>query len=146
MLSARFPVFVHGSTLPRNVDRIVESVFHERPPLSAPARQRPLLNAWEDAENVHVEAEVPGFHRENLEITVQGNELVLSGARDDAAPTGATVHRRERQLTTFTRTVRIGGDIDPGRVSATLSNGVLTVTIGKREAAKPRKIDVKNSN
>lgn len=144
MLTARFQS-PSAPILPRTMNELVESVFNDMPPFGVSTRRYPALNAWEDAQALHVEAELPGFRIEDLEITMKGNELTISGTRADAAIEGATLHRRERPSGSFSRTLRIGTEVDAGAVSASLKHGVLTVTLPKAEAAKPRKIEVKVS-
>lgn len=147
MLTARFQgtPLTPGSTLPRSVDQLVESVFNDFPAFGVSTRRFPSLNAWEDVHNIYVEAELPGFRIEDLDITMKGNELTISGTRAESAPEGATFYRRERPSGSFLRSIRVATDIDWSHASATLTNGVLTVTLPKSEAAKPRKIEVKLS-
>jgi HSP20 family protein len=142
MLTARFPRMIPATAFARTMDQLVDSVFSDSA-LAAPARRFPAVNAWEDAQGVYVEAELPGFKIEDLDITFSASELTIQGKRGETKPEGATVHRRERPTGAFSRTLRVATDVDAGKVSATLVNGVLTVTLPKAEAARPRKIDVK---
>lgn len=145
MLTTRFPRMIPSSAFSHTVDQLVDSVLHEFPAFSAPARPSPALNAWEDAANLYVEAELPGFSIKDVEITFSANELTISGTRPNTKPEGAALHRRERSTGAFSRTLRIGTDVDGAKISATLVNGVLNIVLPKAEAAKPRKIDVKVS-
>jgi HSP20 family protein len=129
------------------VERLMSSFFAS-PQGGAPASGRavPALNVWENEHALHVEAELPGYSLENLEITTLGNELTIAGSRTEATPENATFHRRERTTggtSQFKRTLRIGVPIDAEKIAAKLEQGVLTVTLPKAEAAKPRKIEVK---
>lgn len=143
MLTARFPRMIPTAGLPQTVDRLVESVFNDFPAFGVSTRPFPSINAWEDEHAIFVEAELPGFSIENLNISITGNELTISGVRPEATPSGATFYRRERPSGTFSRTLRIATDVDASKVGASLTNGVLTVTLPKAEAVKPRKIEVK---
>lgn len=145
MLTARFPRMIPSSAQNRTMDQLLDSVFSEFPAFGVSTRPFPSMNAWEDTSNLYVEAELPGFRIGDLEITFSGNELTISGTRGETKPEGATFFRRERPSGAFTRTLRVGTEIDGSKVSATLVNGVLTVVLPKAEAAKPRKIDVKVS-
>jgi HSP20 family protein len=110
-------------------------------------RAFPALNLWEEQDSLFVEAEVPGFKNEDLEISVIGNELTLKGKRQDAPAENETVyHRRERGVGTFTRVVRLPVEVDAARVQANLRDGVLLVTLPKSEAAKPHKVPVQSPN
>jgi len=108
---------------------------------SAPAY--PALNLWEDETNLHAECELPGIRMEDLDLSVAGNELRLSGHWKDEKAEGAVVHREERASGAFSRGVTLPVDVDADKVSAELRNGVLTITLPKAKAARPRKIDVK---
>ena len=103
----------------------------------------PALNVWEDEANYYAEAELPGFRLADVEVHVRGSELSLSGERKTEEKEDATWHRRERGVGKFHRTLELPLPVEADRVRASLQNGVLTVTLPKAEAAKPRKIQVK---
>lgn len=105
----------------------------------------PLLNLWDDDENLYVEAELPGMDLSDLEIYVNGSrELSIQGERK-APETGAgTWHRQERGFGKFHRVCELPTDVDPDQVEASFVHGVLTLTMPKREEAKARKITVKS--
>lgn len=65
----------------------------------------PPVNVWEEKDTLYVEAELPGVEKDNLELTVVENELIIKGqyARQDAAGEGKTYYRRERPVGSFTR-------------------------------------------
>jgi HSP20 family protein len=104
----------------------------------------PALNIWEDADCLFAEAELPGMEMNDLEMLVTGdNQLTIKGERRPPAFDKATWHRRERGFGPFTRVLALPVAVDPDRVSAEFSNGVLTIKMPKSEAAKPRRIPVK---
>lgn len=107
----------------------------------------PALNMWEDRENVYVEAELPGWAMSDLDVTMVGEELTISGNREAAAaPEGAVFHRRERPAGIggrFSRTIRLPVPVNGERVTATLEHGVLSITLPKAEEARARTIQVK---
>lgn len=102
----------------------------------------PPVNAWEDEKAIYVEAELPGFSQDQIEIQMTGEELTLSGSREDATPENGTFLRRERRMGRFNRVIHVPGETDSDTVSATLRDGVLRVTLPKSPAAQPRKIAV----
>ena len=106
----------------------------------------PALNAWDDADALTVEAEVPGLKREELELSVREDELSIHGERKTDHPEGATVLRHERSAGTFHRTVRLPYAVDATKIEAALKDGVLTITLPKAAELKPRKIEVKVRN
>ena len=104
----------------------------------------PAVNVWEDNENLFVEAELPGFELNDLEIYVNGeNHLSIKGERRQPEVEGASWHRRERGYGSFNRTIELSSDVDADKVSANLKAGVLTITLPKKEEIKPRRIEVK---
>jgi len=105
----------------------------------------PPVNVWEEQDTLYVEAELAGV-KENLDLTVVENELILKGQRSESADAngeGRTYHRRERPVGSFTRVIRLPFDVDANGVKASFQDGVLLVTLPKAEAAKPRKVEVR---
>lgn len=104
----------------------------------------PPLNLWEDDDNLYVEAELPGLELSDLEISVTGdNQLSIKGNRKQPEPEKGTWHRQERGYGNFSRLVELPSHVDSERVSGEFKHGVLTITMPKREEAKPRRIEVK---
>ena len=102
----------------------------------------PAMNLSETDGALFVEAELPGFAIGDVDITLLGKDLTIRGRREAEEPEGHTFLRRERAAGEFVRSVRLPVEIDPDRVSARMSNGVLTVELPKAAAAQPRKIRV----
>jgi HSP20 family protein len=104
----------------------------------------PAFNIWQDESSVYAEAELPGLELNDLEIYVTGgNQLTIKGERKQPQLEKGAWHRQERAFGCFARVAELPVDVNPDRVDARLVNGVLTVTMAKSEAAKPRKIVVK---
>jgi HSP20 family protein len=104
----------------------------------------PALNVWEDGNELHVEAELPGQNLKEVEIYVSGgNQLTLKGERKPQAPERGVWHRQERIFGAFNRTLTLPYPVDADKVDARLENGVLHIQLTKHESARPRKIPVK---
>jgi len=103
----------------------------------------PPLNAWEEGDAIKVEVEIPGVKIEEVEVSFDNGELTLKGEKKFEGNESATLHRRERLYGSFTRTLRLPWEVMAEKISAELKDGVLTVTLPKAEAAKPRKVSVK---
>ena len=103
----------------------------------------PPLNLWDDGENFHAEAELPGFKIEDIDLSVAGTELQIRGKRAIQAKESRTLHRQERAAGEFSRTITFPAEIDADKVQAALHDGVLSITLPKAPSAKPRKIEVK---
>jgi len=106
-------------------------------------RSFPALNVWEDETTLFAEAEVPGLKLQDIEVLVVGNELTIRGERKDEAGQETTYHRRERGFGSFCRVLQLPVSVNPEKVEATLSDGVLTIRLPKAEDVLPRKIQVK---
>jgi HSP20 family protein len=105
----------------------------------------PLVNVWEDHDNYYVSAEIPGVEDKDLDVTAVSGSLTLKGERTIDIEEGVSYHRRERDAGKFSRVVTLGNRINPDKVEASLKHGVLTITIGKAEEAKPKQITIKAS-
>jgi HSP20 family protein len=106
----------------------------------------PLMNVTEAKENYYVRAELPGLKADELDISVTGDTLSISGERKlPAEDEKAQYHRREREAGRFSRIVSLPGRIDTGKVEAHCTDGVLTVVLPKAEEAKPKQIAAKTS-
>jgi len=133
------------------VDRLrqeVDSVFGSFLSGTEPffSRVYPALNFSEKENNLLVRAELPGVKPESLDISVVEGRLQISGERKiDVEEQNIGYHRREREAGFFRRTIALPTRVDPGKVSAIMRNGVLTITLPKSEEAKPKKITVKTT-
>jgi HSP20 family protein len=106
----------------------------------------PLTNITEDSNNYYVRAELPGINGDELDISVTGEGLSISGERKiREEKEDARYHRREREAGKFSRMLSLPGQIDTKKVEASCADGMLTVVLPKAEAAKPRQISVKGA-
>jgi HSP20 family protein len=137
------PLFGHVQQLQNEMNRLFDRWGGSGNPLDA-VTVFPPVNVWEDGEQVHVEAELPGLELKDLEIYVTGgDQLVLKGERKTPQVEKAAWHRRERLFGAFHRTLGLPFRVDADRVEARFENGVLVITLAKHESARPRKIQVK---
>lgn len=107
----------------------------------------PLMNISEDSDYFYVRSELPGIKADDLDISVTGDSLSISGERkipDESAQ--AKYHRREREAGKFSRVVTLPSRIEPGKVEASSTDGVLTVKLPKAGIARPKQIKVKTSS
>jgi HSP20 family protein len=101
----------------------------------------PLAELRESDDAYVVNVELPGVQKDQIDIQVQDRELIISGEITDTG--NGRRHRSSRRTGRFEYRTYLPGDIKADQVSATLSDGVLNVTVPKSEAAKPRHIEVK---
>lgn len=137
--------FAELDLLRRHLDRRFEEMLRGAPLRgSVPAGVFPLINLTEDKTSYRVRAELPGMRAEELDIQVLGRNLTISGERKiQSEGKDAKYHRRERESGSFSRVIGLPGEINSDQVQAQLVNGLLTVTIPKSQAAKPKQIAVK---
>lgn len=100
------------------------------------------IKLHDTGDNLEVVAELPGITKEDLHVKIQGNYLEISGSRKNDTPEGYKVHRKERHETTFSRSFTLPYEVDADKVEANLTNGVLTMTLPKADAAKAKQITV----
>jgi HSP20 family protein len=106
----------------------------------------PLINVTEDKDGYHVRAELPGIKSDELDISVTGDTLSISGERKIAEEKGdVKYHRREREAGKFSRIISLPSQIDTGKVEAKCVDGLLSIVLPKAEAAKQKQIVVKSS-
>ncbi len=102
------------------------------------------LDVAEQDDAYIVKASVPGITPEDVEITLADNVLTIKGEiQEDKEIKEETYHLRERRFGQFMRSVTLPMPVDAARIEAVHENGVLTLTLPKAEAAKPKKIEVK---
>ena len=101
------------------------------------------VDVREDENGYAIEANLPGVDKETMEVTFEDGVLTISAeGRSDEERRDGDFHIRERRTGRFSRSFRLPGEADPEKVKAELADGVLTVTVEKVEAQKPRKITV----
>lgn len=96
----------------------------------------------EDDAHVYIEAEMPGFTREQVQVTLENGVLHL-GAERKVEKTRGESHLTERRFTRIARSFTLPTTVDENKVDARLDNGVLHLVLTKREEVRPRRIEVK---
>jgi HSP20 family protein len=133
-------------TLRREVDRLFERPF---PALFAWEGLRgygwyPYVDVHETEEAYVLEADLPGMKAEDITVTVEEHEVVLTGERrTEYEETKEGTRRVERAFGTFHRRVALPAAVKREEVTARYANGVLTVTVPKAEAAKAKHVEIK---
>lgn len=106
----------------------------------------PAVDAWETEQAFHVALDLPGIAPEQVDISFDRNTLTISGTREPQVKAPETGELRvffaERAAGTFSRSLRFPQYVESTKISAHFDRGVLTVTVPKAEAAKPRKIAI----
>jgi HSP20 family protein len=104
----------------------------------------PAMNVWTGDDTAVITAEVPGVSADEIDISVVGETLTLSGERKpEDLEGGVRYHRRERGGGRFSRSIELPFRVDADKVEAAYDKGILRVTLPRAEADKPRKITVR---
>ena len=144
---------MYGNFFPRDMaaelDRLqrdMQRAFDVSPSIRGIARGGfPALNAGGTPQTVEVYAFVPGLDPATLEVNVERGVLTIAGERPSRLPVEdrkTKVHTNERFAGRFRRVVTLPDDIDPDAVAARYRDGVLNISVKRRESAQPRRITV----
>lgn len=115
------------------IDQLVSSALAGLS-VTQPGRQF-AVGLYQDSENAYVRAELPGVNRDEINVELVDGNLQISAVRKQRKADA-------EESFSVSRTIGLPDDVHPGRVSAAYENGILTVTLPKREEAKPKKVSV----
>jgi HSP20 family protein len=104
----------------------------------------PAINMWMSENDVILSSEIPGIDPGDINISLEGDVLDLSGSRiSEGLKEGGKYHRQERPHGAFKRKIRLPFHAQEDRIEAIYEKGILTIKIPRAEEEKPRKITVK---
>lgn len=140
---------VFGS-LQHEVDRLFDEFARGFGSLAVPGNGSlmPSMEVTETDKEIAITTELPGLERKDVEISLEDNVLTIRGEKkSETSPDdkNKNVHVSERSYGVFYRVLELPGSVDPASVQATMSKGVLKVTIPKPARAQPKKIEVKEA-
>jgi HSP20 family protein len=124
--------------LHRDFDRLLNRYVSDDSPLTTASYP---MDVWEDDDHLFVAAELPGFTRDQVNVTLENGMLSIIAQRKPDEHKSA--HLTERRYARVQRSVTLPIPVDESKVEAKLDSGVLTLTLNKREEVKPRRIEVK---
>lgn len=146
----RNPINGDLSRIREEMDRTIERMFGGSDVESKMLRNEgwlPAIDVSESDTEVTVRAEVPGIASEDLEVTVLGTTLSISGTkREKTEKRGEDFYQCERRFGEFRRVIELPESVDPDKVTAETDQGVVCVHIGKRAGVKPKHIAIRPSN
>ncbi len=103
----------------------------------------PPVDVYEDAHELVLKLEVPGIKQSDLDVRVENQTLTVKGERKfETNEKEENFHRIERRYGSFTRSFTLPPTVDTGAVKAGYEQGVLTISLAKKEAAKPKQVKV----
>lgn len=129
----------------RRMNRLFDEFDVERWPTGYDFRATtwPTVNLHDNGKELVLLAEVPGLSEKEIRITGNQDMITISGERKSDVPEGYSVHRQERGAVRFSRSFTFPCKVDMERTSASVKDGVLTVTLAKAAEAQPRQITVR---
>jgi len=105
-------------------------------------RLAPAVDIFEDRHGITLYADLPGVPREKLDVRVQDGSLTIEAEAVVATPSGLRLQHAEIRHPHFARAFTLSPDFDVSRIDAQLRDGVLKLTIPRRDEAKPRRIEI----
>ena len=128
----------------REMDRIWDRFSKEHSYSTLEQEWYPALNLAETPDSLFAELEAPGINPEDIDISVTGEMLTFKGEKKQQADGKKKhYHLEERVYGKFSRSVRLPVMVDPDQVEAHYKDGILLITMGKIEAVKSKRIEVK---
>ena len=104
----------------------------------------PMLNVYQDGDNVMVDVQLPGIDPKDIEIDVENDVLTIAGSSGDTKEIKKeNYYRKEIRSGSFRRNIILPMPVKGDKAEASYEKGILTITLPKHEAAKPKKISVK---
>jgi len=129
-------------TLREAMDRLFDDAF-TRPLGPSGLSAIPAIDLLQTTDEVVVKAALPGLEAEDVQISVNADMLTLRGEfKREEEQKDATYHILERRSGTFERSIRLPADVQTDKAKADFENGVLTITLPKAEAVKPKTITI----
>lgn len=127
---------------PRTLDNLIDDVFVSD--VTPCVSTFPAVDIAERDTETVVVAELPGVKKEDVKITFENNVLTMSGERKPyEIPENARILLNEMRIKEFSRSIDFERDVDSAKISAEMTNGILTVRLPKAESARVRTIEVK---
>jgi HSP20 family protein len=103
---------------------------------------QPRASVYEQGDSIILELEMPGVCRDKIDVTVEQDELTVTGWRHGEDTANYEILHQERVPVSFRRSFVLGETIDTGKISAVCRDGVLRLTLPKSEGSKPKKITI----
>ena len=128
-------------------DNLFEGFFRPmrvNTPFSSGNQLTPAIDVTENGQSYTVKAELPGIKKEDIHVTLQDGVLTISGEtrEDTEQKEGDRVIRRERRYGKYSRSMTLNKQVDENNVKAAYADGILSLTLPKKEESKPQKINV----
>lgn len=130
-------------TLREAMDRLFDDAF-TRPVFANGGSNLPAIDLYQTDDEVVVKAAIPGFKADDVQITVTNDVLTLRGEfKSQNGHKEGTYHLREQRYSSFERSVSLPVPVQTEKANADFQDGILTISLPKAEAVRPRTINIK---
>lgn len=133
------------TSLLEDFNRRMENLLGEGNGTGELSTWRPRTDVYQDGDELVFEVEAPGIARDDLDVSIEGNRLTLSGERreeKDVEEGDRNYYRSERFYGSFQRSYTLPGEVDPGDVEAQFDNGILTVRVPRPHGVGQHSIEI----
>ncbi|HML23322.1 MAG TPA: Hsp20/alpha crystallin family protein [Aggregatilinea sp.] len=140
-----------SATTPRTFDEMWESLWRDAWNMfdrdTGTGTLAPAMDVVENENSVTIRVDLPGIDPDKVNVEVEGDTLTISGEMGDTIEKeGERYHYRERSFGSFKRSLRLPDYVNAEKADANFKNGVLNLTLPKREESKPRRIQIHGHN
>jgi HSP20 family protein len=145
ILNRPYSLFGQFARLSRELDEVFGASGLSSSIRSVAPGTLPAINVGRTATSVEIYAFAPGLDASKIDVTLDRGVLRISGERASGIPTDnpkVNVYTRERGSGSFTRAISLPDDVDPSQVNASYRDGVLQVSVARRESVQPKRITV----
>ncbi|MEW6675063.1 MAG: Hsp20/alpha crystallin family protein [Nitrospirota bacterium] len=152
MSIVKWSPFKELESMRRDMERLFEEFFEPAPrrrrlwPRFEPGVVVPNVDMYDRKNEIVVKAELPGVEKENIDLKITENNLTIKGeVKKEEEIKEEDYYSREMSYGSFTRTIALPSEVDSSKAKATFKNGILEITLPKKEEAKPKEIKVEVS-
>jgi len=143
MTLVRWRPLAEIDSLRREMDRLWERFFGEKPIEWLGGEWAPPLDVSETKDKLVVKAELPGIDPKEVEVTIANGVLTIKGEKKkEEEEKGENYHIIERSYGSFTRSIRLPSDVEESKVKANYKDGVLKIVLPKSEKAKEKAVKI----
>ena len=124
---------------------IFERMFgsgHKPEPNDEPSAMTPLVDIWEDDDAVTVTTDLPGVRKDDVHVSITDGTLTINAEVRREERQGGHWVKHERRVGTYVRTLHLSGNVNPDHISASLSDGVLRLSIAKPKRTESKQIQI----
>ena len=125
------------------MDRLAGNIWDSSKPYSLDTSLVPHTDIYEENDQLVMNVEMPGINKEDINITLQGDRLIIKAEKKEAVVEDTACYARERQYGQYLRSVTLPFPVKEDNVSAIFENGVLELRLSKAEESKAKKIEIK---